>query len=186
MNKPLLIVLAIAVLAVGAGVWLFGGASTPRGIDLVELFDSAQKQSNLGLHRAFSVGEFTIGGQKRRGIFCHPTSQITWHVTVPERAHFEVAIGMGEESYSTPGDGARFRVGVLEGGKYTPLFERHLNPAVWAADRGWQPIDLDLSAYAGRQVDLILNTHASADGEADPRNDFAVWGSPTIVQVRQP
>lgn len=179
-NKTLLIVLVLVICAAGCG------GSSSRGLDLVDQFDGAQKQSNLGLHQAFSVGEFTIGGEKRRGVFCHPTSQITWKVTVPERGRFQVAIGMGEEAYSAPGDGARFRIGVIEGGRYAPLFERHLNPAVWAADRGWQPVDVDLSAYAGRQVDLVLNTHASADGEADPRNDFAIWGSPAIVEAGRP
>jgi hypothetical protein len=41
---------------------------------------------------------------------------------------------------------------------------------------------LDLSAYAGEEVDVILNTYGSAPGKGvDLRNDLAVWGAPEIV-----
>lgn len=185
MRKALWTLLVLAVVAGFAGVWIWNSRANSGTIDLSELFDGAEKQSNLGLHQAFSVGDFTIGGEKRPGIFAHPTSQITWHITVPDHARLDLALGMSEEAWTKPGDGVRFRVGVaVDGGGYKPLFDRHLNPAVWAADRGWQPVGLDLSAFAGRQLDLILNTHASQSGEADPRNDFAIWGSPMITRTK--
>ncbi len=41
---------------------------------------------------------------------------------------------------------------------------------------------VDLSAYAGEEVDLIFNTYAQPPGQrGDIRNDLAVWGAPEIV-----
>ena len=41
---------------------------------------------------------------------------------------------------------------------------------------------VDLSAYAGEDVDIMLNTYGSTPGKpGDIRNDLAVWGMPEIV-----
>jgi hypothetical protein len=41
---------------------------------------------------------------------------------------------------------------------------------------------VDLSAYAGEEIDLIFNTRTSPDTQGDdPRNDHALWGAPEIV-----
>jgi hypothetical protein len=41
---------------------------------------------------------------------------------------------------------------------------------------------VDLSAYAGEEIDLIFNTRGGPPGtEADDRHDLALWGSPEIV-----
>ena len=40
---------------------------------------------------------------------------------------------------------------------------------------------MDLSQYAGSQVDLIFNTNASLPGQGDDAAfDWAVWGEPEI------
>jgi hypothetical protein len=184
MRKALWTLLGLAVVAGFGGVWIWNSWANSGTIDLVELFDGAEKQSTMGLHQAFSVGDYSVGGDRRRAIFAHPTSQITWHVTVPDRARLDLALGISEEAWTKPGDGMRFRVDVRDGGTDKLLFERHLEPAVWVADRGWQPVSLDLSGFAGSTIDLILSTHASKTGEADPRYDWAMWGSPMITQPK--
>jgi hypothetical protein len=41
---------------------------------------------------------------------------------------------------------------------------------------------VDVSAYAGEEVDLILNTYGSPEGgSGDLRNDLGLWGNPEIV-----
>ncbi len=42
---------------------------------------------------------------------------------------------------------------------------------------------VDLSAYAGEQVDIIMNTYASLPDKqvGDQQNDYSLWGAPEIV-----
>ena len=41
---------------------------------------------------------------------------------------------------------------------------------------------VDLSAYAGEDVDLIFGTNPSEPGKGDNRdNDLALWGAPRVV-----
>ena len=62
------------------------------------------------------------------------------------------------------------------------LFVQDVNPFLNQTDRKWIPLMLDLAAYAGEDVDIMLNTYASTPGKgADVRNDLAVWGAPEIV-----
>jgi hypothetical protein len=44
---------------------------------------------------------------------------------------------------------------------------------------------VDLSAYAGQDVSLILNTNASPPDQGnDTRHDQPVWGAPAVVTKR--
>ena len=48
----------------------------------------------------------------------------------------------------------------------------------------WFSAHLDLSAYEGREVRIILNTDPGPKGGGDAQNDFAVWGEPHIYSRR--
>jgi hypothetical protein len=42
---------------------------------------------------------------------------------------------------------------------------------------------VDLSAYAGEDMEIILNTRSSGAGQPpDERNDLPLWGAPEIVR----
>ena len=58
-----------------------------------------------------------------------------------------------------------------------------VNPYGNPSDRGWQPLVLDLSPFAGENVDLVFNTYASPppNTERDRSGDAALWGAPRIV-----
>jgi hypothetical protein len=57
-----------------------------------------------------------------------------------------------------------------------------VNPYGTPTDRKWTPVMVDLSSYAGEEVEIIFNTYASPPRkETDLRNDLAVWGAPEIV-----
>jgi hypothetical protein len=71
---------------------------------------------------------------------------------------------------------------VSDGRAYDPLFSQHVDPFGSPADRRWIPVWVDVSAYGGEEVDVILNTLSSQPKkEGDLRNDLAVWGEPVIV-----
>jgi hypothetical protein len=57
-----------------------------------------------------------------------------------------------------------------------------VNPKERDRDRRWLSAEIDLSAYEGQLVEIVLNTDPGPPNDAaDKRNDFAVWGGPRIV-----
>ena len=57
-----------------------------------------------------------------------------------------------------------------------------VSPFANPGDRKWIQVWVDLSAYAGEDVELIFNTRPGPDDNAsDTRNDLPVWGDPEII-----
>jgi hypothetical protein len=160
-----------------------GPADGGTPIALVDRFPEARKRSALPEPEAFSVYDVTIGGTTRRAIYARPPARMTWTIEIPDGARFRAHLGLREEGWDRPGDGVVFRVGISDGQTYTELLARQVNPNGVPGDRGWVPVDLDLSAHAGRTVDLILNTDHSLPGEpTSTAGDLAVWGEPGLVR----
>jgi hypothetical protein len=182
-NRAVLTAVVIVVVLV-LGWWLFGRGGRGGRIDLVERFDEAQKRPATDV---FSVADATLGGVTKKAIAINPTagSRLTWKVRVPDDGWLWVSVGMKQEAWEKEGDGLKFMVGVSDGRAFEPLFEQHLNPFANQGDRKWVDVRVDLSTYAGEDVDLVFNTYASLPGQGgaggDTRNDFGLWGSPEIV-----
>jgi hypothetical protein len=97
---------------------------------------------------------------------------------VPARGWFDTSFALRPDSWDLPGDGAQFRVGVSEGRTYDELLRQYVNPK--RGDRRWFSARLDLSAYEGRQVKVVMNTDPGPPGDGNTENDWAVWGAPRI------
>jgi hypothetical protein len=81
------------------------------------------------------------------------------------------------------GNGVYFYAGVSDGKSFEQLFNQTLNPFANASERRWVPVTVDLSAYAGEEINLILNTVASGPGgPPDDRGDMPLWGAPEVVR----
>jgi hypothetical protein len=129
--------------------------------------------------------EITVGGQRRLAVSVLPSSRLTWKVTVPAKAYFRSWIGLEPTAWNEEGDGVLFRIGVSDSSGFRDLLVRQVNPFVVPDDRRWVPVTVDLSAYAGLDVSLILNTNASPpDKGNDTRYDKPLWGAPAIVTKR--
>lgn len=105
---------------------------------------------------------FRIGDQITstvRGMFQHPWSpRVTYKTVIDANAPvFEGLAVMKKESYGA-GDGAGFRLELKDGDRIETLFETLLDPHNVPADRNGRPIRVDLSRYAGREVELIFAT----------------------------
>lgn len=122
----------------------------------------------------FTAEDVVITGISRRAITVSVPSRIAWDFAMPEAARLSTFIALREESWTQPGDGVLFRIGVSFDGRYEELLTRVLHPLVQTGDRGWVAVDLDLSPYVGKQVSLVLNTGAG----------LAVWGAPTLYGRR--
>ena len=109
-------------------------------------------------------------------------SRLTFKSRIPDDGWLRVSVALKQEAWTQEGDGVRFMALVSDGRASDELFVQDVNPFVNATDRKWIPVMVDLSTYAGEEVDVILNTYGSPPGKgADLRNDLAVWGAPEIV-----
>ena len=180
-NRSLVIAVGV-VAALILGWWLFGRGGGAGGVDLMEQFGSAEKRP--GDASLFAVEDVTINGETKKAIAIAPTvgTRITFKVRIPDDAWLRVSVGLKPDAWTQEGDGVRFRAIVSDGRASDELFVQDVNPFANQTDRKWIPLMVDLSAYAGEEVDVMLNTNASTPGKVgDVRNDLAVWGAPEIV-----
>lgn len=173
-NRAVLTALVLIVVVV-AGWWLFHRGSSAR-VDLLAEFPQAKKSGG-----DFSIVDANLAGESKQAIAAPANGRLTFHVKVPDDGWLRVSLGMKPESWDKDGNGVLFFAGVSDGRAFDKLFEQTLNPFANASERRWIPVAVDLSSYAGEDVDIILNTRAGKDaGATDTRNDLPLWGAPTI------
>ncbi len=167
------IVILIVILA---GWWLFRREG-PGQIDLLTQYDQAQKDG-----KPFALEQVRLGDETKRAISAPPNGRLRFHVRVPDDGWLKVSLGLKPEAWEKEGNGVYFFVGVSDGRAYEDLFTQTVNPFKNASERRWIPVMVDLSAYAGQDMEIVFNTRASAPGQGpDDRNDLPVWGTPEIV-----
>lgn len=171
-------------LVAGLLLALAGCSSEPSNVvNLIEEFPEAEQRSNSTPNEsAFELGSVTIDGEEKQTILARPFARITYDILVPPDAYFDVAFAIKPEAWDQPGNGAQFRIGVSEGNTYEELLNQYVNPK--RGDRRWFSARLDLSAYEGREIKLILNTDPGPPGTGDVTNDLAVWGEPRVYTRR--
>jgi hypothetical protein len=176
MNRAVLTAVVILMVA-AAGWWVFRRGSAER-VDLLAQYDQAKKQGG-----AFSVVDATLAGETKRAIAAPPNGRLTFRVRVPDDGWLKVWLGLKPEAWDKEGNGVFFLAGVSDGRAFEKLFEQTLNPFANASERRWIPVTVDLSAYAGEEMEVILNTRAGKDaGAGDDRNDLPLWGAPEIIR----
>jgi hypothetical protein len=176
MNRAVLTAIVLIVVA-AAGWWMFRRGGADR-VDLLDRYESAQKKGGT-----FAVTDATLAGETKKAIAAPPNGRITFHVRVPDDGWLKVSLGLKPEAWTVEGNGVYFYAGVSDGKSFEPLFNQTLNPFANASERRWVPVTVDLSAYAGEEVDVILNTVASGPGgPPDDRGDMPLWGAPEIVR----
>jgi hypothetical protein len=174
----------LAGLIVSAAVMIAAAAcsNVDNEVDLLSQIDTAEKRTNIETGPQFVLETVAIDNVSKRAVLARPASRLIYSITVPRDAWFEVAFAMKPETWDQPGDGAQFRVGVSDGRVYEELLKQYINPK--RGDRRWFSARLDLSAYEGRQVKLILNTDPGPPQGRDRENDLAVWAEPRIYSKR--
>jgi hypothetical protein len=160
------------------GTWWFTVARPAIHLDLVDHLPNAAQQRPTP--ETFRVVDVSIAGETKRSIYVTEQSRLIFEETLPKGAWLRVSLGVREEAWDREGAGVLFMVGVSHDGRYQELVSLIVNPAANPADRQWLPVLLDLSPWAGEQVELILNTRESYPG-AGAANHLAVWGAPAIV-----
>ena len=174
-NRAVLTAVVVIVIVL-AGWWLFrrGGA---QQVDLLTRFDQAEKRGGT-----FAVEDANLAGDQKKAIFTPGNSRIIFKVRVPDDGWLKVSLGVKPEAWDKEGDGVYFFVGVSDGRTFEMLFTQTVDPFHNKSERRWIPVTVDLSAYAGEEMEVVFNTRSSGPGKpADDRNDLPLWGAPQIV-----
>lgn len=182
----LLFIAVVVVAAVGYYLWRHSGDEVVA-LDLVELAAGPTFEFRPGERKGelFKAGPETVAGETKTSLFSHASSRLIFSdVTVPDDGRLRAFIAVKESAWTQDAsDGVLFRFGV-DAGRYEELLNQHVDPRHNANDRGWLPVDIDLSAYAGQKVKLIFNTNTSVPAPGNPDNgafDHSVWGEPAII-----
>lgn len=188
MQRPVKLLIAGLVIVGGVVAWML---SRPLNenlfLDLVAELPAAKERRPTP--DVFTVVTATLGDETRQAIHVKQPSRVKWELTVPDNAWFAFSLGLMPEAWTVAGDGVLFRVGIsdMTPDGYEELFSSTINPYANAGDRRWQHLTIDLSPYAGKRVELILNTNSSPPSPPgiEPRNDqagdLALWGAPRII-----
>jgi arylsulfatase A-like enzyme len=153
----------------------------PHGIDLL-------RSPRASLAEAGAAGQDTLAepadvGKPRRiqnvvrdSLPASPPSRYRFVTDVPRQGHLVVAAGIPGRHQDA--SAVEFLVHVRERGRERTVLSQLVDPANRAEHRQWIPLEADLSRYAGRGVEIVLETRGF-DRQAIP--DRAFWGTPTIT-----
>lgn len=180
------VIALVAILALVAGFFLYVRSNrAPVAIDLLSQVGSAKKQTPVTAPDQWQVLDETIGGDTKKAIYVTPPMRLTFQkVLIPDDGWLRVAFGIRETAWEQSTDGVLFNVIVSDGRKADVLVEQHIDPLHNPNDRRWISINLDLSPYAGQEVDIIFNTRAGPGKSTDTRYDWALLGQPEIYLQR--
>jgi hypothetical protein len=182
-SRTLAIVVIVLLVVVGLYWFLTRRAQPNNVIDFVTDLTKAERRSNdREGPPGIVVTSVTIDGQAKRSILARPSSRLIYTVTVPRDGWFETSYALRPDAWSQPTDGAQFRVGVSDGHSYDELLRTVVDPR--RGDKRWFTARLDLSAYEGRTVKVILNTDPGPPGHSNVAHDESVWGEPKIYSQR--
>ncbi len=137
-----------------------GGPGSPAApgpartyIDLLDQLGAAEKQPVHAPADAFQVVAAAANGRARRSLSVRVPARVTWTVRIPRHATLRAAVA-AEGRASAP-VAVRFRVVISDGRVSEELMAPVVVAASTRADRGWVPLVVDLSGYAGWQWSLF-------------------------------
>jgi tetratricopeptide (TPR) repeat protein len=154
-------------------------SSTQGTWSLLEHLDSATV--DVGTADSVHKTVFTSGLDPRLVLFQHPTSEISYSISIPADSHLAFSLALSPEVWSLGiGDGVQFDVYVDNGNTRSNPFSEYIDPKNIPEQRKWHDRDIDLSPWAGQTITLTLATDPGPNG--DKRYDWAGWGEPCIIQ----
>jgi anaerobic magnesium-protoporphyrin IX monomethyl ester cyclase len=117
-------------------------------------------------------------------LVCHPPALITYKLSVPENVVLRTAIGLNQEIWNKrQGDAVRFTITLKCGRQKRELFSKSINPKYLVEDQRWHPLEIPLTEWAGKKVELCFQT------EPDPRDNshsWAGWARPHLARLDDP
>ncbi len=124
------------------------------------------------VHRAI------LNGEVETSIFQHPPSTVIFPpIVIGHNATLKFGCGIKEIAWLRTKDDVKFSISVQDAQGSELLFQTSLSRREHPADCAWQRHELNLSAYEGRSIALVLQTNVERSAEYA----WAVWADPQIV-----
>jgi arylsulfatase A-like enzyme len=111
----------------------------------------------------------------RKTLPAAPPSRLVFELDVPRRARLELACGIPPEHHDKPA--VEFVLKARKSGREDAVWTLLLDPLNRPEHRKWVEASVDLSRYAGRGVQLALETRGFDTGGA---TRTAFWGAPAL------
>ncbi len=152
----------------------------------------AMPQSNGGMWTpSAKVWNMNEGAyDMRQAIFAPTPATFSFRVTIPPDATFEFSPALvewinaqTEEAVRGSPKEATFAVVIDAGHGEEPVCDKTISLIETPTLKGWQDVSCDLSKWAGRDVELRLQTTSPKGRDVAA---LALWGNPTLLAKRQP
>jgi len=118
-------------------------------------------------------------------LYEHPPASIAWRVRLPiaDRVwlHTGMMVDAPDEAPDRPSDGVLFQIHIGEAERTLDVATRLVLPR--RPGQRFEPLDVDVTAYAGKEVNLALTTRAGPAPDATLDYDWAYWRYPAIVST---
>jgi hypothetical protein len=172
----------VCLLSLGGFGGVIWAARSERPLMLIDRLPAASITTDGVLNERVSVIPVGIGPDTKRAIFAHSTTTIRWRLVPRQRARLSTALGLAPGIWDSGGDGVVFHIALQDGREIVDVLRQQVDPHHVPSDRRWIPIEVDLSRYAGRPIELMLTTEPSPEGRPpDGSYDWALWGEPSVV-----
>ncbi len=148
--------------------------------DFIDNLDRARIDASHEPFEHVKVTSFTMPatGDERQVLFMHPDARVSYQLKAPsEPAVLRFSLAMSPESWDWGGDGATFEIYLDKGSEEELLFSRYISND--AEDRRWHDEEIDLSPYAGQEVELVFVTGPGPG--VDFTGDEAGWATPRVM-----
>jgi hypothetical protein len=157
--------------------YLISGSEYNAPIQVLDEIVAQHRGENIwgmGLSSSFVGRE----GKPVVGLLQHPPSKPLSYKTVidPRQPMFQGVVAMQAPAQDRS-DGVGFLLEIRSSGQTNTLFSTVLNPKDILADRTGQPFEVDLTPYAGKEVDLLFSTDPGPSG-----NNAYDWGGWTRLR----
>jgi arylsulfatase A-like enzyme len=166
--------------AAAAALLLSGCGSPPEPTDLLEAKQALVEARAAALERDAVVERGAQGLRVDdvlvRGFPGGPPGRLRFALDIPNDARFQAQIAIDPRFQEKPG--VEFVVKVKRDKREDVAFSLVLDPIAHAEHRGLVPVDVDLSRFAGRKRELVLETRGYEEtGDAGQ----AFWGVPAVT-----
>jgi arylsulfatase A-like enzyme len=115
-----------------------------------------------------------------RGFAAGPPGRLRFALDVPRDGRLFLTCAIDPRYHDRPG--VEFTAKVRKDGRDTVVWSQLVDPIAHPEHRGFVSAEVDLSRFAGRDRELVLETHGYEE-TGDPARAF--WGAPTVTSERQ-
>lgn len=141
--------------------WLSEIVEQHRGEPLIGFGPDVFRFGSPEIRNLRGLLHFPLSGRVRYKTLIDPAKPIFEATAVVKSEGFEISDGVG------------FRLEIKQGQAFEALFEAYLDPRTNPADRVGRPVRVDLSRYAGQEIELFFSTDPGPKG--DISGDYAGW-----------